>query len=72
MDAAARIIYRIANEGYEVVVAHGNGPQVGFLSELQRDKPAFTLDALNAATQVPLGYLLVSAIDRHLGDRSPW
>ena len=67
VDTAARVISRIVDEGYRVVVTHGNGPQVGFLAELQRDKPAFMLDALNAATQGLLGYLLVSAIDRHLG-----
>ncbi len=67
VDTAARVISRMVDEGYRVVVTHGNGPQVGFLAELQRDKPAFMLDALNAATQGLLGYLLVSAIDRYLG-----
>ncbi|MGC9049966.1 carbamate kinase [Pyrobaculum sp.] len=67
VDTAARVISRIVDEGYRVVVTHGNGPQVGFLAELQRDKPAFMLDALNAATQGLLGYLLISAIDRYLG-----
>ncbi|ABP50250.1 MULTISPECIES: carbamate kinase [Pyrobaculum] len=67
VEAAARVVYRIIQEGHRVLVTHGNGPQVGFFVELQKDRPAFLLDSLTAATQGLLGYLIVSALDKYLG-----
>ena len=67
VDVAARVLARIVEDGHQVVVTHGNGPQVGYLAELQKDNEAFRLDALNAMTQGMLGYFLVSALDRYLG-----
>lgn len=67
IEAAAKIIQRIVQEGHQVVVTHGNGPQVGYFAELQRDSQAFKLDAINALTQGLLGYLIVSALDKALG-----
>ncbi len=67
VDVAARVVARIVQEGHQVVVTHGNGPQVGYLAELQKDNDTFRLDALNAMTQGMLGYFIVSALDRYLG-----
>ena len=67
VDVAARVVARIVQEGHQVVVTHGNGPQVGYLAELQKDNGTFRLDALNAMTQGMLGYFIVSALDRYLG-----
>jgi len=67
---AARVVAKIAEEdGAQVVVTHGNGPQVGLLDELQllAERRYFRLDALVAATQGLLGYLLVESIDEVLG-----
>ena len=52
--------------GHELVLTHGNGPQVGAL-HLQhevgeREAPPLPLDALVAMTQGQLGYLLQTAI----------
>jgi carbamate kinase len=67
VDVAARVVAGIMQGGHQVVVTHGNGPQVGYLAELQRDNGTFRLDALNAMTQGMLGYFLVSALDKYLG-----
>src|SRR5436305_1118063 len=55
-------IARIATEGHELVVTHGNGPQVGRLmlqDEAMPDRvPRFSLDLHVAETQGQLGYLI--------------
>ena len=61
--AAARALEPIAAE-HEVVVTHGNGPQVGFLAAAD---PAAGLDVLDTETEGMLGYLLV----RELGNVLP-
>jgi len=49
---------------HQVVLTHGNGPQVGLLMLQQEagETPALPLDALTAMTQGQTGYLLASAI----------
>ena len=52
--------------GHELLLTHGNGPQVGALMLQQslgeREAPRLPLDALTAMTQGQIGYLLVTAI----------
>jgi carbamate kinase len=52
--------------GHELLLTHGNGPQVGALMLQQslgeREAPPLPLDALTAMTQGQIGYLLVTAI----------
>jgi carbamate kinase len=50
--------------GHELVLTHGNGPQVGALALQQESSevPALPLDALTAMTQGQIGYLLETAI----------
>jgi carbamate kinase len=52
----------IIERGYQLVVTHGNGPQVGHLmlqNELARDvSPELPLDVLVAETEGSIGYLL--------------
>src|SRR5690606_10469701 len=53
---------------HELVVSHGNGPQVGLLAEQAAayDKvPAYPLDVLGAETQGMIGYL----VEQELGNR---
>jgi carbamate kinase len=52
--------------GHELVLTHGNGPQVGalLLQQGQGEVPALPLDALTAMTQGQIGYLLETAIAR--------
>jgi carbamate kinase len=50
---------------HEVVVTHGNGPQVGHLASLAlpgRAPPAFPLDIVNAATDALIGYEIERAL----------
>lgn len=58
---AAENIARIADGDSELVLTHGNGPQVGNLL-LQQERssvgPRFPLDVLVAETQAQLGYVL--------------
>jgi carbamate kinase len=62
----ARAVVALHADGHEVVLTHGNGPQVGTLM-LQHamgepQVPALPLHALGAMTQGELGYLLQTGI----------
>ncbi|PVX61147.1 carbamate kinase [Paraburkholderia unamae] len=58
-DAAAQLA-RVA-PGNELVIVHGNGPQVGLLAALGASAPPaqrFSLDVLDAQTEGMIGYLI--------------
>ncbi len=60
----------IIDRGYELVITHGNGPQVGNLL-IQRDMtkheiPEMPLDVLVAQTEGSLGYILQQELLNHL------
>ena len=60
VSIAARAIAPLAAE-HSVVVAHGNGPQVGLLSlqaEAYKGAEPYPLDVLDAGTQGMIGYLI--------------
>ena len=62
----ARAVVALHEDGHEVILTHGNGPQVGTLM-LQHamgepQVPALPLHALGAMTQGELGYLLQTGI----------
>ena len=63
---AAKALARLRRAGHEVIVTHGNGPQVGALALQQAagepDTPALPFDALVAMTQGQMGYLLEQAL----------
>jgi carbamate kinase len=65
--AACMQMLEIIEHGHQLVITHGNGPQVGYL-ELQqsstKDVPAQPLHVLGAMTQGEIGYL----IQRELGN----
>lgn len=60
--------------GNQVVVAHGNGPQVGLLA-LQAaayvDVPAYPLDVLGAQTEAMIGYVIEQELGNLLPDDQP-
>jgi carbamate kinase len=63
----ARQLVRLKRRGHQIVLTHGNGPQVGAL-HLQHDlaaaqAPPLPLDVLVAMTQGQLGYLMQTAIE---------
>lgn len=57
---AARALAQLLEAGHEVVVTHGNGPQVGYLA-LQGG--VFPLDVLGAETDGMIGYVLQQELD---------
>ena len=57
---------------HELVITHGNGPQIGLLalqSEAFRDVRTYPLDVLGAETEGMVGYLLERELGNVLGDR---
>lgn len=59
-------IGQLVNDGHEVVITHGNGPQVGNIL-IQQDKakdsvPAMPLDVCGSQTQGFIGYMLQNSL----------
>ncbi|MEO7006241.1 MAG: carbamate kinase [Terrimesophilobacter sp.] len=73
--AMALSIRRLLDDGWRLVIVHGNGPQVGNLAiqqEKGRDEvPEMPLFALDAMTQGQLGSLLAIALYRACAGRYP-
>lgn len=71
--AAAERIAEIVPDN-EIVIAHGNGPQVGLLA-LQAaayvDVPAYPLDVLGAQTEAMIGYVIEQELGNLLPDDQP-
>ncbi len=72
-DVMARSIVELIDDGWRVVIVHGNGPQVGNLA-IQQDRgrdavPEMPLFALDAMTQGQLGSLMAIALYRAGGGR---
>jgi carbamate kinase len=61
---------RIA-DAHELVITHGNGPQLGLLALLQADVAsgeAFPLDVLGAETEGMIGYMIAQELSNHCAD----
>ena len=64
-------------EGNELVLCHGNGPQVGLLAlqaatyETQAHLPSYPLDILGAQTEGMIGYMLELELGNHLPFERP-
>ena len=61
----------LIKQGYQLVISHGNGPQVGNLLLQQQagnsvDNPALPLDTLVAMTQGSIGYWLQNTLREEL------
>jgi len=71
VDSAVASIAQLARE-HEVVLTHGNGPQVGLLalqSEAYTQVPAYPLDVLGAESEGMIGYLLEQGLRNELPGR---
>ena len=69
----ARHLVKLIQNGDELIITHGNGPQVGnlLLQHLMADSeknPAFPLDSLVAMTEGSIGFWLQCALDNALFD----
>jgi carbamate kinase len=71
----ARSVSALMRTGWEVVLVHGNGPQVGNLALQQEEGsdlvPPQPLFALGAMTQGQIGSLLTLALRKIMGHRAP-
>jgi carbamate kinase len=68
---AADVLAEVAAE-HQLVVTHGNGPQIGLLSlqsEAYRDVRTYPLDVLGAESEGMIGYLLERELGSRLGER---
>lgn len=69
-NTTCRSLAKLVQQGYRIVITHGNGPQVG--AQLIRSEMAsqqvyqLPLDSCDASTQGELGYVLQSAMDNAL------
>jgi len=68
------VLMTLVDRNYNIVITHGNGPQVGNLllqTELTREQiPAMPLDVLVAYTEGSLGYIMQQAMINQLNRRS--
>jgi carbamate kinase len=73
-DHIAELLMSLVERNYNLVITHGNGPQIGNLliqNELCRDEtPEFPLDVLVAQTEGSLGYILQQSLLNQLRRRS--
>src|SRR3954465_10334231 len=73
VEGAAEQIADLVAAGYEILITHGNGPQVGNLllkNDLAREiVPPVPLDWCVAQTQATLGFLIVTALEAALRTR---
>jgi carbamate kinase len=64
----------IVRKGYELIIVHGNGPQVGNLliqmEEAANKIPPYSLDVCDAMTEGSMGFMLERAIINELRRRS--
>ncbi len=71
---AAKLMVHIVGKGYELIIVHGNGPQVGNLliqmEEAVTKIPPFSLEVCDAMTEGSMGYMLERAIINELRTRS--
>jgi carbamate kinase len=67
---AAELMVHVVRKGYELIVVHGNGPQVGNLliqmEEAVTKIPPYTLDVCDAMTEGSMGFMLERAITNEL------
>jgi carbamate kinase len=72
---AARHLADLIDEGYRVVITHGNGPQIGDTllrheaGQKMYDIPAFPMDVCVAETQGAIGYMIQQALRSELKRR---
>jgi carbamate kinase len=70
VETASKQIARMAKTGYEIVITHGNGPQVGNLAIQQEQGahmvPAQPLFILGSMTQGQIGFMMQQSLQNEL------
>ncbi|QBI19096.1 carbamate kinase [Egibacter rhizosphaerae] len=73
ITAAMRLVADLVETGHEIVLTHGNGPQVGNLllkNDLAKDVvPPMPLDWCVAQTQATIGFTMCTALEAELAAR---
>jgi len=71
---AAQLMVHVVKKGYDLIVVHGNGPQVGNLliqmEESITKVPPFSLEVCDAMTEGSMGFMLEKAIINELRKNS--
>ena len=74
LEITTRHLADLAEEGYQLVITHGNRPQVGNLliqKEMAKEKfPPFPIDVNDAMTQGSIGYLISQGLANELKKRN--
>ncbi|MDR7002206.1 carbamate kinase [Neobacillus niacini] len=74
LETTARQLVDLIEQGMDIIISHGNGPQVGniLLQQTATDSvknPAMPLDTCGAMSQGMIGYWLENALDKVLKER---
>ena len=71
---AARLMIHVVKKGFDLIIVHGNGPQVGNLliqmEEAVTKIPPFSLEICDAMTEGSMGYMLEKSIINELRKNS--
>ena len=71
---AAQLMIHIVKKGYDLIIVHGNGPQVGNLliqmEESINKVPPYSLEICDAMTEGSMGYMLEKALMNELRKNS--
>lgn len=71
VQQAAKSLAELIRAGHQLVITHGNGPQVGLLAmqDAANSESSFPLDVLGAETEGMIGYMIEQALENELGDQ---
>jgi carbamate kinase len=72
--AAAGALAALVRAGHDLIVTHGNGPQVGLLAlqgEAFKPEEMYPLDVMGAETEGMIGYLIEQELENALGHDRP-
>jgi carbamate kinase len=71
---AARLMIHLIKKGYDLIIVHGNGPQVGNLLIQMEESitkiPPFSLEVCDAMTEGSMGFMLEKAVVNELRKNS--
>ncbi|MBZ0335539.1 carbamate kinase 1 [Marinobacter sp. JH2] len=74
VQAAAKSLAKLVRAGHQLVITHGNGPQVGLLAlqgAAYKPEEVYPLDVLGAETGGMIGYMIEQEIENALGHDRP-